>query len=73
MDPEELLELFLSEHPESFHPADMRRFARWAVAARRRGLSFPERRFACRMERRLVDLFHDAYDIVGCTLDVLDE
>lgn len=73
MDANELLELYLSEFPASAHPCDMKRFVRWAIAAHRSELSFPERKFRERMDDEDVRYFHIAFDVVGYTLAGLDE
>lgn len=72
MNVDELLAEFLSHWPESYHPCDMERFVRWAIAAHREGRSFPLSAFEeHQMSRRAVDYYQQAFDVVGYTLEAL--
>lgn len=70
----ELLRVFLSHWPESYHPADEKRFVTWAIKAHRHGVGFPRQEFEeSGMTEEAVDYYQNAFRFVGYTLDALDE
>lgn len=71
MNTNELLEIFLSHWPESYHEYDQKRFVRWAIAAHREKMSFPLSEFEARMSEAAVRYYQAAFDMVGYTLDEL--
>lgn len=66
----ELLNEFLRHWPESYHPADEKRFVEWAIAAHRCGIDFPLSDFEAVMPEKAVDYYLNAFRFVGYTLDM---
>lgn len=73
METHQLLTIFLEHWPESYHKYDQMRFVRWAIAAHREEIPFPLSQFESHMDTRAVQYYQAAFDMVGYTLEALDE
>lgn len=69
-----LLKNFLDHWPESYNDYDQKRFAKYAIEARKENLPFPLQAFQDKgISEKAIDYYQVFYKAVGLTLDVLHE